>query len=220
MRLEDEFGGNRRGCSDPKYCQDGSPRSTEELMRIRSEGRPCSTCHNTKTRKTSPPISTPAISLSAPNPIGIPTDPGNFLDAYVVPGGETQTYHINGANGNGGGSLSVNYSAIYDVKVYENLLVINMHERYYIPAFSLPHYEDEAFGYSVLYSQLSNGIQVVTDLDKFAPGNISKPLDMTSRDTQITYWGQDNFPSQLVIEIMFGASNLYTSTGYYQLLPP
>jgi hypothetical protein len=44
-----------------------------------------------------------------------------------------QSYHINGGNGNGGASVSVNYSAWYDVLLYENAMVIILHEGYWIP---------------------------------------------------------------------------------------
>ena len=35
MRVEDEFGGGKRGCSDPKYCRNGKPKPTDELAKMR-----------------------------------------------------------------------------------------------------------------------------------------------------------------------------------------
>jgi hypothetical protein len=146
-----------------------------------------------------------------------PIDPGNYLGGYNGPGGGLQSYHINGGNGNGGASVSVNYSAWYDVLLYENAMVIILHEGYWIPPASLPHLDDVAFGGSVLHSQGSSGEEFITDLGEFSPGKVAKPRDLTYRDTSISFLGRDNFPSKLVIEIQFGASYLYTRTMYYQL---
>lgn len=37
MRVDDEGGGGNKGCSDPKYCNNGKPKSKDELDKMRNE---------------------------------------------------------------------------------------------------------------------------------------------------------------------------------------
>jgi hypothetical protein len=99
-------------------------------------------------------------------------------------------------------------------------MIIILHEGYWIPAFSLPHYEGAASGSSTLYSQVSSGEVSARSLGTFSPGDISRPKDLTYRDTYVSYIGKNNFPTTLVIEIQFGASFVGSRTVRYPLIQP
>jgi len=173
-----------------------------------------------------PKNSDTAISSSGPS-IGEPTDAGDYVTGYNGPGGGLGLSAINSVGGDGdcvgsvcsfsGGGIPLNYAASYDILLYDNLMVVVLHENYYIPSHDVPLFENATFGGSILVSQLSNGQHVETNLGNFIPGNIAHPDRLTPRDTQINYWGKENFPTQLAIRLIFGAENMRAREVYYQL---
>jgi len=210
MRVEE--GGGKRGCSDPKYCDNGKPKSRQELAAMRAPKKAKG--------------SDTAISSSGPH-IGEPTDAGDYITGYNGGGGGLSQNGISSVGGDGecvsvvcsfsGGSVPLRYGASYDVLLYDNLMVVTLHENYWIPGRDVPLMENTTFGGSTLVSQLSNGQQVETSLGNFVPGSVAYPDRLTRRDTTIHFSGSENFATQLVIRLTFGAENRGANTVYYQL---
>ena len=159
--------------------------------------------------------------------VGTPGNAGSFYGGYCAGGGGLLQSGINSVGGDGdcignvcsftGGSIPLSYSASLDILLFDNLMVATLHENYWIPELDLPLMENPTFGGSTLISQLSSGHQVETNLGSFISGNAAHPERLTHRDIQINYWGKSNFPTQLVIRLIFGAENRGASTIYYQL---
>jgi RHS repeat-associated protein len=176
--------------------------------------------------------------LSAPKPevigpmnysgpcIGEPVAAGNYLGGYCGGGGGLSLNAVNFVGGDGecvgsvcsftGGGVSLTYAASYDVLLYDNLMVVILHENYYIPGRDIPQMENATFGGSTLLSELNNGQHVETNLGDFIPGNVAHQ-SLTSREIRINYFGKENFPTQLVVRLTFGAENIGGNQVYYQL---
>jgi hypothetical protein len=183
----------------PQYCSNGKKKSAKELEKMRS---------NKPTAKTS--------IISATNNIGQPADPGNYCGGYCGQGGGLQAYTTgSGTYGDSIGSVPLSYSASYDVNVYDNLMVVTLHEQYWMPAGDIPNMDSSTFGGSVLVSQLNNGQQVKTNLGEFTPGRLGHPDEREHRDTSIQYYGRDNFPTALTVSITFGAENVKATRDLY-----
>jgi len=161
---------------------------------------------------------------------GIPacSDPGNFLGWYCGGGGGQFNSSINtvGPDGECAGNVCVfsgagvpfTYNASYDVRIYENLMIVTLYENYWIPGRAIPLMENATFGGSVLISQLRNGQQMETSLGNFAAGSIAYPNRLTNRVTTINFWGgRKYFPTQLVIRLTWGAEQTGAKTVYYPL---
>ncbi|MBC6962637.1 MAG: hypothetical protein DWB48_07880 [Nitrosomonas sp.] len=116
-----------------------------------------------------------------------------------------------------GGSIPLRYVASYDISLYEDVMTVTIHECYWISGLVPPLLEAPTAGHSTLISTQSNGQQRKDILGNFEPGNIAYPGRLTSRDVPIFFIGQDNFPTQLVIRIVFGAENMAAKTVYYPL---
>ena len=159
--------------------------------------------------------------------VGAPGNAGSFYGGYCAGGGGLLQTGFGSVGGDGdctgnvcsftGGSVPIKYSASVDVLLYENLMIVELHENYWIPDHDLPLMENSTFGGSTLISQLSGGAQVETNLGSFISGNAAHPERLIHRDTQINYWGKPNFPTQLTIRLLFGAENRGVRTIYYQL---
>ena len=170
----------------------------------------------------------PVVLISSGVQIGDPTtDVGDYITGYNGGSGGLSQDGISLVGGDGecvgsvcsfsGGSVPIRYSARFDILLYDDLLVVVVHERYWMPGRTPPLLDNRTFGYSTLVSPLSNGQQVPTVLGGFLPGNLAYPDNPILRDTQINYWGDENFPTQLVIRVSFGAENIGAQTFYYQL---
>jgi len=155
---------------------------------------------------------------------------GEYVTAYNGAGGglyTTGVYGISGLDGDcefggcsrisiTGGNVPLNYAASYDVILYENLLIVTIHESYLIPGKAPPLFEAETFGKSTLLSR--RGLdQTETELGNFLPGNIAHPENAPRRDTTLYFLGKENFPEQLVIRVVFGAAGLGNDRFFYPL---
>jgi hypothetical protein len=172
------------------------------------------------------PTAIPTIPMDVANSIGEPLEPGKYLTGYNGGGGGPASYSLNSVGGDGdcqgsvctfgGGSVPLNYGANYDIQLYENLLIVTIKENYWIPGRAIPLMDSKTFGGSVLISTLRNGQQAATGLGDFSAGDIATK-NLTQRDTDIRYWGRENFPVQLIIRINFGSQSTGESIVYYQL---
>ena len=151
---------------------------------------------------------------------------GDYVTGYNGAGGGLTEDTVNSVGGDGectgsvcsfsGGSVPLNYSASYDVILYEGLLILTIHESYWMPGYAPPLLEIPTLGGSVLLSY--TGIeQEATALGYFLPGNNIDPEDLQHRDTTIHFRDERNFPDQLVIRVTFGAAGMGYESFLYQL---
>ena len=159
---------------------------------------------------------------------------GNYVTGFNGGGGGLYTtgiYGISGLDGDcadfsdskgcsaialSGGNVPLNYAASYDMVLYENLMIVTIHEAYLIPSKAPPLFDAETFGKSTLFSR-SGLDQTTTELGNFLPGNIAHSDNPVRRDTTIYFKGKQNFPDQLVIQVKFGAAGLGSAQFYYPL---
>jgi hypothetical protein len=151
----------------------------------------------------------PSIPYSPPC-VGVPINEGNLISGYCNGGGIQGQYSTNGQNIE---AVSITYSANSDVLLYENAMVIILQEQYLLPPSSVPLGESSTFGYSNLEATLTSGAIAETPLGNFTSSN----NQAQTRYTKITYYGKQNFPTQLAVVITFGGDSVGATTVIYNL---
>jgi RHS repeat-associated protein len=119
-----------------------------------------------------------------------------------------------------GSNVPLHYRASYDSTVFENLIILTLHEEYFIPHSAPPQLIDKTFGEANLVTDLNNWNTTVTPLGSFIPGNIAHSEEKRYRDTEIRYWRDDGVPVGLRIQIIFGADNLGADIIHYKFKDP
>jgi RHS repeat-associated protein len=194
---------------------------------------PCRQCHTDE-------FTLPPATLTATgnvHDVFYPGDPGDYQGVFYGSNSGVNQFNFNSVGGDGealtlppvfpssggnvatlsGGAVPVKYGASYELHVYDNLLIVSLHEDYFIPAYDQPLNENETFGGSALIAETSGGQQVEIGLGSLSPGNIAYG-NLTHRDSAIQFWGRGNFPTQLKIQIIYGALNRGSNRVYYPLM--
>ena len=195
---------------------------------------PCTNCHDEEI------IPAPAPTLlTSPNTHDVfqPIDPGDYQGVFYGSSSGVDQFNFNSVGGDGesliipsnfpssgasvatfsGGAIPLKYGARYELHVYDNLLIVSLHEDYFIPAYDQPLNENETFGGSALIAETYGGQQVEISLGSLSPDNAAY-ANLTHRDSAIQFWGGGNFPTQLKIQIIYGAMNRGSNRVYYPLM--
>jgi len=199
--------GSRLGCQDPLYCN-----------------------HKTLTNLNS--NSNPGGSSKLWNDVehvGDRCDPGNFIASYCSEATGLVSFSMNRIKKDGacdgytcffsGGSYPVNYSATYDVVIYENLTSLTIYENYWFSGLDIPLLENEGTAYSFLQVKSANGIERTIGLGELEWGNLAKPELLTSRKKNIDFFSSQNSPIEINIVIYVYADNIGYQYFGYNLTP-
>ena len=131
----------------------------------------------------------------------------------------------NGIGGDGitlvGRTVAVNdYDASYEVESYRNLTRITVRETYHFLGTDTPLMEVEAQAHSVLIATTTSGVREFILLGNFETRNLAYPNILSNRETPIDFWGKENSPTSIHLEIRISADGVGTQQDIFTFDSP